>query len=230
MIPTHWIPAEDYARSPWDMLDIRAGMQFMRHPLYVGLSAGTKEDYKRIAIPDPADWVQLKYQELLAAYEAKDIHRYVYLHERPFRLLALLDAEDWTERQDWFETAGDVWTDSEEPGINYDIWAQKVFTSTGSLLTMNVEERSFYDSLFEPITIYRGANTEKHAKKGLSWTLNRDKAIWFAKRYSRSPHSGWLATAIVTKKQIAAIFQRRGEDEVVVTKRIKNQMCINLGQ
>ncbi len=52
----------------------------------------------------------------------------------------------------------------------------------------------------------------------MSWTLDRNKAVWFAQRYSVLTELGApkLAEATVRKRDILAYFNGRKEKEVVV--------------
>jgi hypothetical protein len=59
---------------------------------------------------------------------------------------------------------------------------------------------------------------------GWVWSLNRDKAIWFAKRCAEAKGATpRLATGTVAKPQVIAYFSGRDEDEIVVDpKRVRN--------
>src|SRR5258705_147764 len=78
---------------------------------------------------------------------------------------------------------------------------------------MTEQERSFLAGLPEEITIYRGFNGG-HGE-GMSWTLDRDKAIWFAKRFRSAPA---LATALAIRGDVHAFFSGRNEFEIVIDK------------
>ena len=132
----------------------------------------------------------------------------MFLHERPYRLQALLDARHWEGgaaewfTPAWFKAAGAVWTDSEGPGINAHIWRSEVFDRYQSRLTMEDDDCAFFNALPDIVIVYRGADSKLHARGGLAWTTNREKAEWFARRFGqRSPH---LATISVSKTKIAA--------------------------
>lgn len=53
---------------------------------------------------------------------------------------------------------------------------------------------------------------------GLSWTLSRDKAIWFAHRlgYGVMRSLPFIAEATIQKKDCFAYFSDRDEQEVVI--------------
>ena len=52
---------------------------------------------------------------------------------------------------------------------------------------------------------------------GLSFTLNKDKAIWFAERFAQAGVSqAILIEAVVKRDDILSIFLNRDEEEVIV--------------
>ena len=79
---------------------------------------------------------------------------------------------------------------------------------------MDEEEYAVYQSLEDPVTVYRGV-TSYNAKniKALSWTLDRDTAEWFAHRFGEE---GTVYEAQISKEHILAFFNGRNESEVVV--------------
>ena len=78
---------------------------------------------------------------------------------------------------------------------------------------MDKEELQVYEELPDLVTVYRGV-TPYNAKrvKGLSWTLDRDTAEWFAHRYRSH---GQVYQAQIEKAHIHAIFLGRNEAEVI---------------
>ena len=89
---------------------------------------------------------------------------------------------------------------------------------------MNKSERNYLDSLPERITIYR-AITEKeleHGSFGVSWTLNKKVASFFAKKYTRNYSTNHLSKTIhqlqIYKSEIIAFFNGRKEFEIIYIK------------
>jgi hypothetical protein len=75
-----------------------------------------------------------------------------------------------------------------------------------------------FAGLPDVVTIYRGG-LEKEAideRLGVAWTLNRDKAIWFATRFRNSSDQPVLMTARVSRGSIAGFLVERAEDEVLI--------------
>lgn len=71
------------------------------------------------------------------------------------------------------------------------------------------------------ITIWRGVNDPDDGR-GISWTRDKDKAAWFAKRFARlngKDKTPAVFEATVFPENVLACFDGRGEQEVVVDPR-----------
>jgi hypothetical protein len=83
---------------------------------------------------------------------------------------------------------------------------------------MNEEERNQYDLLPNEVTIYRGCSV-KEIESGdfrLSWTLNKDVAIFFANEYRSNKHLICDVVELVVKKEsLLGYFNERQEEEVI---------------
>lgn len=77
-------------------------------------------------------------------------------------------------------------------------------------------ERQTLRKMHNTITVYRGEQGPESRYKW-SWTLDRDRAVWFARRFNHLGN-GRLLTGHVAKRNIVAYFDEgRGEQEIVVT-------------
>lgn len=81
---------------------------------------------------------------------------------------------------------------------------------------MDKSEHSEHRKLKDEFPVYRGFIGKRG--KGMSWTIDKAKAEWFAKRYSMIKGRGQpkLASGVVNKTDILAFFNGREESEVVV--------------
>lgn len=78
---------------------------------------------------------------------------------------------------------------------------------------MGKEEHQKFLNLPKEITIYRGVSVyNKKYRKAVSWTLNKERAIWFSKRWGNKGQEVWKVT--VPKECILCYFEY--EDEVIV--------------
>lgn len=165
-------------------------------------------------------------------------HRYTFLHEKPFRLDAVLDVLHQYEVSDpeivW-PLVGDVWTNveniHEDYSSWYDVWNLSDSDNINPIerreLAMDEDERAAFAALPDALTIYRGTGHPDAIEEGFSWTLDRKKAIWFAKRYShdldRIPS---LGTGTIGKSDVIAHFLGRNESEIVVLPNMVNDVKI----
>ena len=75
----------------------------------------------------------------------------------------------------------------------------------------------------DPVTIHRGGSESEMEGRfvalGPSWTLDREKAEWFACEYAGQgmppPEQGWLASATVPRSMLMYYSNEREEQEVV---------------
>jgi hypothetical protein len=107
------------------------------------------------------------------------------------------------------ELIADVWTSTEFPGANggVDRW-RDAFDIAGWISDDESERPT------EPLTLYRGAVPEY--QRGMSWTLDPERAVWFAKRFMHGNDAGLVYRRTFGPREILARFTGRGEDEYVV--------------
>lgn len=152
-------------------------------------------------------------KEKIAEAKAKpDWERYVFLHERPFRFQAFIEHMHKMSNRTYWRLLADVWTDAEGCGVNFRWW-RTCFNSSrpNRERLMLAKERAKLAALPDTFTIYRGA--EPRHRKGLSWTIDREKAEWFARRFQRG---GKVYSATARKVDVIAYFDCRGESEIVI--------------
>lgn len=76
----------------------------------------------------------------------------------------------------------------------------------------------------DTITIYRGVKVNNY--RGLSWTVDKSVAEWFARRFRHNGDKCYVFTGIINKRNILALFTSRNEKEVVCDyRKIKNILC-----
>jgi hypothetical protein len=120
------------------------------------------------------------------------------------------DAEYWKQ-------VSEVWQDSESIWQNGDEW-EVLWKSDRpeKHLAMNDDEREELAKLPDPITVYRGIpESSLDEDNGLSWTLSREKAEWFARRYSPIFGPGAALEGQVRKSDVHALLLGRDEQEII---------------
>jgi hypothetical protein len=78
------------------------------------------------------------------------------------------------------------------------------------------EQRAFFESLPQVVTVYRGCSRQRIA--GISWTTEAEIAIQFAHGHRQIPvPDPVIVTAEIDKNDILAVFTDRSENEIICT-------------
>jgi len=200
---------------------------FLRHPLLVTLymeDMNAYYNYQYLGKRKQAD----------KALKKKDWNRWIWLHERPFRLDAFLFICSDLPANTYWQLLRDIWIDVEGPSVNQDIWLElfnRPYPKRRKMMT-GKERRALYDAgKSGELNIYRGYVTgiddddsfnndyedSIDRESGISWTLDYNKAEWFAQRFLvKGRGVGLVAEAICKPKDVIAYFESRGEKEIVV--------------
>lgn len=162
----------------------------LRHPLVYSIP---------LFLPGQANKSFLRKQELIQqAIEEEDWHTLVFLHERPYRLTALLSVigtDEYGEpiplvsTPEHWALAADVWVDSENIDQNIETWRALFCNGEGGLWLGEPEEREEFDALPRMVFKDRDGKEREHiqAWRGgsvgdWSWTTDRKIAEFFSRR------------------------------------------------
>lgn len=126
---------------------------------------------------------------------------------------------------DFYISAFDDIPDNQKYDCFEDIYSRSEygFSSLNKDFFLNIFKYKSKEDLSETIKpdanglvkIYRGQNTKSTPyKKAFSWTIDKEKAIFFATRFDVD--NGKLYEAMVKYEDILAYIDRRGESEVIV--------------
>jgi hypothetical protein len=172
--------------------------------------------------PYKAAWVNAQYRKTKArvdaALAARDVDTYVLSHERPYRFEALKRCvkKSLLTENDYWPMVAWVWIDSNNIFQNLAgwkrLWSEKI---PNREMVMNENERSCLATMPNLIRVWRGMKFKKSVT-GLAWTFNAEKAEWFANReLLRGSKKSFVASGLVAKGDVYAVFLRRHEFEVV---------------
>lgn len=160
--------------------------------------------------------VKKEYVEMVKA--KRQFSLYVTLHEKPYRVQAFVEIMDELDDKLYWELLGEVYVGIENVWQNQDVLL-KLFQSkrAGREWMMEAKDRTVLEKMVgstyqDGALVYRGC-TQKN-KQGMSWTLDRSVATWFARRFS--PKDPVLLAGEVSPKKILAYFGTRSEAEIVV--------------
>jgi hypothetical protein len=149
----------------------------------------------------------------------KEWERYIFNYERPWRLQGFQEIMHLMTDTEYWRLFAQVWTDTENQWQNKSAMKRLLNSKRKNReAMMNEEEQSYMRTLPESVTIYRGCRKDLN-ENGMSWTLNREKAEFFANRFQHE--DGKILEATVNKKEIYAVFLGRKEFEVVWYKKRK---------
>ena len=219
--------------------DFSGGMRFIKHPLLNEMVFGEldqviPEDFKKAILPKGLDaktfgdaYVQkinFKKQELDKAIEQQNWDKVFMLVEKPFRLNWLEENIDLIkDDKQYYNFLKDAYMMTEFPmnGFsNYRDLLDLFYARKNSKLMLDKDELELLNSLPNEVKIWRGVKVDDVLDDdniGLSFTLNKDKAIWFAERFAQAGVSqAILIEAVVKRDDILSIFLNRDEEEVIV--------------
>lgn len=133
----------------------------------------------------------------------------IFSVERPYRTQELCDLLCKMNPEQQWEAIKEVYIDSEKPSVNVYFW--KFVFSLDSLKTFYNKTKEELPSRFK---IYRGMSKEEHVSttKGISWTLSKEKAEFFANRFKRD---GVVEERNVDIEDIVCFLPNRNEQEVI---------------
>ncbi len=145
------------------------------------------------------------------ALKNQDYFSYIEAHELPYKLNPLIGIFNKADVDDKIkaELLTYNWVLIENPSVNMQYWTKlfRYFADKKELLMLE-EEFEFFNNLPENITIYRGADSIE----GISWTLSKEKAEWFAKRFNKN---GKVFEKTVKKTDCLCYLNDRKEEEII---------------
>lgn len=227
---------------PIDGSDGEAGMS---GPDSVDLPDGIDEELKDHAYEDPVFGLSIKHplffwiapinpevtdlinasfaKKRASADEAlrqKNWGRYIYLHERPYRIDAFEDVMDEMTDQEYWSRLSDIWVDSENIGAQPDRWRDLLLSDRGSRQSfMTDDELAEFAALQPRFTVYRGYSENDQEEFGMSWSTDAGVAEWFARRFAREDDKIFMEEMEVSKDDVFAYLTRRGEEEIILDMR-----------
>lgn len=147
-----------------------------------------------------------------------NVKKLSYMINKPYILLFLKLCKKYLSAQDLAMLLYNHWSEIEYISTDVNVSVREMvslFREADRQYLMSEEEQEVYSKLKNDITVYRGVTdyNEKN-KKALSWTLDYEKAKWFATRFNSKKHMIWKTK--VKKDQILCYMNGRGEKEVIL--------------
>lgn len=137
---------------------------------------------------------------------------------KPYMLLWFKLIHRYLNPEDYGMLLREVWIHSEYPNTDVNVPVEECiqfFKHADIEQVMEQDDKRYYDSLPDVVTVWRGVTRGKNPY-GISYTLDKDKAIWFKNRFSNPEQPGILIELEVPKKDILAYINSRNEKEVII--------------
>lgn len=204
-----------------DIAETRMSPLIVRHPFTdTGIVAFRKEDGgigQANLLEDKRElqkWRRQMTEQIDRSESAFHIHLMV---TKPYRLAFLKYAQPYLSQKDFSEILNDAWVRSESPNNDPNVSQKELlamFRDAEPTDLMDEDEYLQFKQLDDTVTVYRGVTSYNAEKvKALSWSLDYDKAKWFAHRFGED---GKVYEAQIDKEHILAYFNSRNEQEVIV--------------
>lgn len=227
------------------------------HPFYCGIAPKTllDDEFKnslmtsslaknKNKVKDYFDYVievmKFRQKSYKKDLKSKDYWKVLFAIEKPYRLDWLKENFDLLkDNQDkYYELLKEAYIQTEFPMQNKteDEITDLFTVYENPHIMMNSDELERFKKLPKVIKIYRGVRVKKNEKLnldnlGISYTLDEERAKWFAKRLQCDGDKPILLSAEIRKKDIFSLFLDRGEDEIVVNPNlIRNLLVVNLDE
>lgn len=188
------------------------GYRMIRHPLVYSIFHEPVMNWR------VNEQLKAKKRMLAELRDEKNWFIYVMLaYERAYRLEAFREIADELDDQAYWKLLADVWIDSENIWQNQDVWRELLTDDWRGdhVDMMDDDDRAVFDELPDKFTVYRGFKIEG-CEDGFSWTMDKVRAKWFAKRWLSKGETCFLAEGTVHKSNVIAYFNERSESEIVV--------------
>lgn len=176
---------------------------------------------RRLNAGDIVEQVNSRYARFQGFCAEGDWESAIFSVERPYRPRFLTQMIESYGISPLYSVISAVWTDTETVHDDWETWVyiwtevEAAKGSDGSHELMTEDEGRFFAKLPSRFVVYRGFNVEE-GECGWSWTLDRTKAEWFARRLADADAQPRVATMKIRKAHALAYFAGRNEAEIVV--------------
>jgi hypothetical protein len=152
------------------------------------------------------------YDQALGDLRSEDYLGFVAWVDRRERWNALFALEWFISPAKFHELLADVWNDAEGFPPEEDLEYLIDTMMPGDAPRAFGEDVAFFEALPKSFTAYRGARSGVN-EAGRSWTLSKDRAIWFAGRFEHLPGEPILQTRVISKGSVMFYLDAAGRNE-----------------
>ena len=148
--------------------------------------------------------------------QCEEVWKIMLLVNKPYRIFFLFLIKDYLEINKFSELLKECYTETEYPNKDVNVSVEQIknmFATANTDFLMDKDEKIFFNSFEDTITIYRGFSSKKYYN-ALSWTIDINVAKFFATRFANT--NGCIYQATIKKSDIFAYIDSRNEKEVIV--------------
>lgn len=149
--------------------------------------------------------------------ESRNAFEIYMMTNKPYGMTFLKFTAPYLSSEDFAKILSDAWISSENPNDDPNLSQRdlvEMFELADKEELMSEREKQIFDNLPTVVTLYRGVTSYNADNvKALSWTLDKDVAEWFSKRFDED---GTVYQANIHKNHVLAYFAGRNESEVIV--------------
>ena len=193
----------------------------VHHPIFQSTYLSVKVDgtFRLIDITENNQNLQIaKNSYACKINSAKTVSDVICVIRPPYRLLFLKSVQDYLSCSDFSRLLAESWVNCEDPNQDPNVstnQATKMFMQCDKKVLMSEKDYSVYAALPEEFMVYRGISVGRNPD-GLSWTMDRETAFWFSKRFDHDAEIGYVKQANAQKKNVLACFISCGEYELII--------------
>lgn len=151
---------------------------------------------------------------------ADSVMQIAYMLTNSYSIGFLKYVHSYLDKTDFSQLLGYLWVCTEAPNSDPNLSKMQMlnmFRKADPAVLMEEAELQRFRQLEDVVTVYRGVTSHNADNVlALSWTLDRDKAQWFAHRFGEN---GTVYEAQISRQHIYAFLNSRGESEVIVDPR-----------
>lgn len=180
---------------------------------------GGANEHKTINLLEDADglaaWRSIVAEQIDACDSVMGL---LFFMDKRYRLDFVYRARRYLSPQDLGAALMEAWVTAENPNTGKILSIPKLialFRSCEKVHLMDETEQKRYGDMPPSVLVYRGVGkvNDKNLRV-LSWTLDQERAAWFANRFDKG--GGKVYSAVIPKNAVFCYCNRRGENEVIV--------------
>ena len=192
------------------------GLGICQHPFTTSTTILKPRENTTLDLTNPLDKAVYR-QRVFDVIKKSDLSGCYLMIQTAWKMTWFKFCSPYMSTKDFAEYLKQSWQQEENPNQDVNVSCReaiKYFKKANKKYLMEPEDKAYYDSLPDPLTVYRGVSPGRE-KYGLSWTDDKEKAEWFKARFEHN-EPGILLTATIPKKHAICYINDRDEKEIVV--------------